>query len=257
MIVSTLKRGLKNSARSAAASGRVAYGRPANSSQFPSVVYLNVGDSMCTGTIIARKAVLTAAHCVRTDKGEWLDAEKIKVYYGSEVWSDSSINTVDLIISGSYDPDTSYGDIALLRLVDPIDIAFVPLASANTKLTRKVSVVGWGTMENQDDPKVLMYSEVSTMTTKRCKIVHKNIFGDYPPRGTMCYGLDTTPPTASCAGDSGGPYFTTGTNKFQTGIVSYGPDIECGAKKHNLDMGSSIAYWRNWIYLNMADHDMK
>ena len=100
--VSSLKRGhSKESARSASASGRVAFGNGTTTGQFPTVVYLKVGDSMCTGTIITKWAVLTAAHCVKTDSGDWLDVNKIKVYYGSIIWKKNTITTVDVSFRSS------------------------------------------------------------------------------------------------------------------------------------------------------------
>ena len=95
---------------------------------------------------------------------------------------------LQLLVSGSYNPDTSYGDIAILKLVKPIDLPYVELASKSTNVTAKVDVVGWGITESQEDAETLMYSQLTTMSSKKCKVVHKNIFKDYPPLGTVCYG---------------------------------------------------------------------
>ena len=74
---------------------------------------------------------------------------------------------------------------------------------------------------------------------------------------SICVGLDKNPSTQSCGGDSGGPYFTTGTPKYQVGLVSYGPDIECGSTTDNLEVATSIPYWQKWIVSAMTKYKMK
>ena len=73
----------------------------------------------------------------------------------------------------------------------------------------------------------------------------------------LIVGLDTNPSTQSCGGDSGGPYFTTGSGQTQVGIVSYGPDIECGSSVDNLEVATSVAYWRKWLDANLKKYRMK
>ena len=73
----------------------------------------------------------------------------------------------------------------------------------------------------------------------------------------LLVGLDKNPSTQSCPGDSGGPYFTQGTPKYQVGIVSYGPQIECGSKVDNLEVATSVPYWQKWIAAQMTKYKMK
>ena len=77
-------------------SGRIAYGKPAAKGQFPTVVWLGMGDYICTGTLIAKKAILTAAHCVKTESGGFYDPSEIEVNYGSEVYDDTEAYVVDV-----------------------------------------------------------------------------------------------------------------------------------------------------------------
>lgn len=92
------------------------------------------------------------------------------------------------MVSPKYDPETSYGDLALLRLTERIDADFIPLASTSTRLTDQVDVVGRGEMEDGNMPDVMMYTQVSTMTQDECNDYHDEIIGDLPPKGAMCFG---------------------------------------------------------------------
>lgn len=248
---------LSKLSRSRIRSGRIAYGDKVSDGQFPTVIWLRLGDSICTGTLIAPKAVLTAGHCVRDDNGDWIDMSDVEVNYGSEYYDYTDAYTIDLMVSPKYDGETLYGDLALLRLKERIDADFIPLASSSTRLTPQVDVVGRGEMEDGKFPDVMMYTQVSTMTEEECNDYHDQIIGDLPPKGMLCFGLDSNPSTQSCGGDSGGPYFTTGNNPVQVGIVSYGPDIECGSIDDNLEVATSVAYWNKWINRNLSKYKMK
>lgn len=77
-------------------SGRIAYGKPAAEGQFPTVVWLGVGEYICTGTLITKKAVMTAAHCVRTDSGAFINVKDVEVGFGSEYYDYTDAYTVDV-----------------------------------------------------------------------------------------------------------------------------------------------------------------
>lgn len=238
-------------------SGRIAYGKPVAKDQFPTVVWLNLGDSICTGTLIAKKAILTAAHCVVADNGGLISPKTVEVGFGSEYYDYTDTYLIDLIVTAKYDPDSNYGDVALMRLTKPIATKYVALATTTTKLTAKVDVVGRGEIPGGSTPDVMYYTSVSTMTTARCTTEHNSIFGEDQPIGSMCFGLDKNPSTQSCGGDSGGPYFTTGTKKIQVGLVSYGPDITCGSTVNNLEIATSVGYWRKWIDTVLTKYKMR
>lgn len=72
-------------ARSTKAASRIAWGKEAKEGMFPYVVYLDGGGYLCTGSVIAPKAILTAAHCVRDEAG-WAKASDISIYAGSVVY---------------------------------------------------------------------------------------------------------------------------------------------------------------------------
>ena len=78
----TSRRSLKTSSRRPKKStGRIAWGQEAAQGLFPFVVYVDGTDYMCSGSIIHRRAILTAGHCVRGET-DFTNLSDMYVYIG-------------------------------------------------------------------------------------------------------------------------------------------------------------------------------
>jgi len=85
--------------------------------KYPWLVLLTTGlGNICAGSIISKRAILTAAHCVR-DKKSGEDVETATVKFGKH-----SISNLSIIIHQEYSlDDPPINDIALLILDKPLD----------------------------------------------------------------------------------------------------------------------------------------
>ena len=203
-------------------------GEEAAADEFPFQIALVARSSkaqFCGGVFIARKWVMTAAHCV--DGG--LDPALIQVLAG----------THDLTTGGEYidvtririHPDFSgdafiSSDLALLELegeymyprIELLTPARVEMSAPGTIAT----VIGWGlTSIGGDGSDILKKLEAEIISNDECKThLNENIL-----ETTICAGKQGSS-ESTCNGDSGGPLMVPFRGRWlQVGIVSFGTTI--------------------------------
>ncbi|MBW2734692.1 MAG: trypsin-like serine protease, partial [Deltaproteobacteria bacterium] len=196
---------------------------------FPAVGLLIVGNSMCTATLVGRKTVLTAAHCVANvpmtfmlDNGERFAVTKAvrPAEYGGE--------------------GTSY-DIAVAILGAAPPVAPMPLATRAPRVGETITLVGYGATLCQEINATVVCTEDAGVKREAT-----NTVSFVTPLDFIYNGEGST-----CKGDSGGPAFALQEGQqVQLGVTSRGV-LPCGVEATD----TRVDVFGDWLH-EVADGDV-
>ncbi|XP_050316816.1 trypsin alpha-3-like [Bactrocera neohumeralis] len=232
---------------------RIINGQVVTIEQYPYLVAVQIwGSFQCGGSIISRRVVLTAAHCLEREK----QPHKYSIIYGETDIQGATSNVIQ-VESFKMHPDYSNinmdYDVGLLFLAESIPFGksaqCIKLAVNRPRLGSRASIVGWG--ETQAGVRGRLHAVyVYTIMRLRCLLLYKNKWRITPRM--LCAGVPQGGKDA-CQGDSGGPLVVGGE---QVGICSNG--FGCGLRKYP-GVYSNIAVLRNWIqsHVNTSCSDTK
>ncbi|KAL7289300.1 hypothetical protein TKK_0017233 [Trichogramma kaykai] len=246
---------LKTRRGSREVSGRIVNGTEADMGQFPFLVSLRRTNErhFCSGTIIAKKWILTAAHCMKDPQspfGDNLAPSAIVVVAGEIVLKNSNRSNqknkvVKIVVHPEFSDETYANDIALLELEHSFMLksVLVHKLTINREFVEPGTacrVAGWGYTnftEKKLSP-ILLYVDVPLMNRSKCQEL---MFSESTlPQGLMCAGYLEGGRDA-CEGDSGGGLVCNGA---LSGIVSAG--YEC-ASPNLPGMYTDVKHFLPWI----------
>uniref|UniRef100_A0A8C9H3C2 Peptidase S1 domain-containing protein n=1 Tax=Piliocolobus tephrosceles TaxID=591936 RepID=A0A8C9H3C2_9PRIM len=201
---------------------------------------------ICGGSLIARRWVLTAAHCISGHLEYTVKLGDTNVHHRSK--AALVVPVRDIVIHRYF---TSFGiienDIALALLDFPVNYSThiqpvcLPEQAFMVQADTKCWVTGWGKIVTE-----LQEAELSIMLQEKCNKVFKEkmrIRNKMVKKGTICGYNDQG--KDSCQGDSGGPLVCelNGT-WFQVGIVSWG--VGCSHKGYP-GVYTEVSFYKKWI----------
>jgi secreted trypsin-like serine protease len=213
-------------------------GHPVSIEEFPSLVYIEAVEGKhgfaCTGTVVAPRIVLTAAHCVEDiEKGTITPAATYALSTGvADPHSAGPTNIFHVVathVFPGFDPGLLHGDAAILVLDRPTSAPPLALDGAGDAGLysggAEAQLTGWGlTKANaKEAPGNLQAATMLIQPSKTCREKIKPFYRPYLPAAQVCL-LAANRGSGGCFGDSGGPAIARradGTS-VQVGVTSTG-----------------------------------
>jgi V8-like Glu-specific endopeptidase len=175
-------------------------------------VYLNIGNEMCSGVMIAPDVMLTAGHCVRNG-ANLRSLASMSVGTGANV-CEGSVKVDEVFVHPDFSNQRigrdqsmrrpAAGDLAVVRLSGPVPGTTVATLGSSTPGTASASVTMTGFSRGSQNCANATVTGTQFIQTGSLgsQPVHV-IEGELNPDGTRAH---------ACVGDSGGPVYLRGTN---------------------------------------------
>ncbi|KAF5306846.1 hypothetical protein FQA39_LY00076 [Lamprigera yunnana] len=234
-------------------SDRIIGGSTTDLDEFPWVTaleytnkYTGQASILCGGSLITKRHIITAGHCISTPHyelttallGDWnisTDPDCIS-FLGFKICNREvqKIKIASVVHHPDYNDDTLWNDIGVLFLAHDAEITnFVkPICLPSPKfqgfsLPTTLVAVGWGVTENGTSSDVKLKVALPLKTNKECETALQVKMNDHQ----LCVGGEVGKDT--CGGDSGGPlmnYYideiSGDSHWFLVGVVSFGCTIK-------------------------------
>ncbi|XP_066982698.1 trypsin-like [Macrobrachium rosenbergii] len=235
---------------------KIVNGTLAAENEYPYQVVISSDIGNCGGSIIKKKWVLTAAHCLANSDGNKATLSTLKVGYGSSNRQDQiSVSVVRYIVHENFNPFLAGdqlllgdSDIALIELQSELNFetsaAVKPIClgeESDIVSGRQAVVSGWGDLFSGAGDLQIHLREVAleVLSTSYCKALSQR-----PDVSKVVCTLKMS--KSFCQGDSGGPLVvkTCLGTWVQIGIVSYASG--CADKNHP-GVYTRVPSFRTWI----------